>query len=223
MLLEGKNMFKYFVSLGWFCGVASSMARYGFRSMSGPFDWANSDLEAVIKLIDTGFTEFLRKENLNVWEEKGQKIILDKRYGINYPHEITNNLEEDYEYIKQKYERRIKHFQEMIKEDTCFIHAVKNEEELLFIQQHYDYILKVLKKSNVKNMIVFLVPQYFDIHFSSNIIYYILYIDKYLCETKDELISLFDTNMEFITFCQENMNEIDRKNNIKFGLESFES
>ena len=52
-------MYEHIVSLGWYCGVAASMSRYGFREMSGPFDWMFSDFEGVLHFLETSFEDFL--------------------------------------------------------------------------------------------------------------------------------------------------------------------
>ena len=52
-------MYNSFISLGWFCGVASSMSKYGLRSFSSPFDWYFSDFKSVLHFIETDFIDFL--------------------------------------------------------------------------------------------------------------------------------------------------------------------
>lgn len=52
------------ISLGWFCGCASSLSKLGLRSASGPFDWYFSDLWAVLEQIENAFKDFMRRENL---------------------------------------------------------------------------------------------------------------------------------------------------------------
>lgn len=42
------SLFDNCISLGWFCGIASSMSQLGLRSVSGPFDWCYSDYWAVL-------------------------------------------------------------------------------------------------------------------------------------------------------------------------------
>lgn len=213
-------MFENYISLGWFCGVASSMSRYGLRGMSGVFDWIAGDLGTVIHIIDMEFANFFEKENLTEYQEAGQKVLYDKKYDLICPHEISDSLEMDYKKIKEKYDNRIKHFKEMITKETCFIRTVRNYEEVLYIKRNYEYIIKVLKNANKRNQIVFLIPKEWTIDFEiKDILFFELQIKEYLMKTKEQLRSLFDTNRNFISFCESNMNELKRKNNIIFDLQ----
>lgn len=65
---EKKERDKYenCVSLGWYCGCASSLSKLGLRSVSGPFDWYFSSYRSVLELIETEFVEFMNRENLEV-------------------------------------------------------------------------------------------------------------------------------------------------------------
>ncbi|MCM1103416.1 MAG: papain-like cysteine peptidase [Clostridium sp.] len=80
-------LFENFISLGGWCGVASSMSKLGVRNFSGPFDWYfNYDFEAVLHCIETEFEGFLDKRNL-VLEENGQEFQDIKNHFL-YVHEI---------------------------------------------------------------------------------------------------------------------------------------
>lgn len=48
MCLDSQDKYINCISLGWYCGTASSCSRLGLRSFSGPFDWILSDFEYVI-------------------------------------------------------------------------------------------------------------------------------------------------------------------------------
>lgn len=172
-------------------------------------------------MIDTDFSDFLNKKNLMEYQKAGQKIIFDEKYDLHYPHEISNNLEIDYIDIQQKYNCRIKRFREAIKEKTCFIRAVKDDKEILYIQKNYEYIINVITKANRWNKIVFLVPQDLNMEFeitSGGMLFFRLKIKEYLWETREQLRGLFESNKEFISFCEDNMDELKRKNNTIFDL-----
>lgn len=51
-------MFANYISLGGECFIAASMAKYGLRSFSGPFDWCISPpfIEGVIPLLRDRFS-----------------------------------------------------------------------------------------------------------------------------------------------------------------------
>lgn len=119
-----KYLYKYCVSLGWFCGTASSLSRLGLRSTSGPFDWYFSDFASVIQVIHTHFSDFLLKENLML---ESDEVFTDKKYGFVYPHDLQSDLEKEYDAIYEKYKRRSERFLEMIKSPTLFFRAVRDE------------------------------------------------------------------------------------------------
>lgn len=59
-------MYDHIVSLGWYCGIASSMAKNGFRENSGPFDWMFSSLEGVLHFLESSFEDFLDWNHLEI-------------------------------------------------------------------------------------------------------------------------------------------------------------
>lgn len=81
-------MFDYFISLGWFCGMAGSLAKHGFRSGAGPFDWCESDLKGVLHFMDTDFSDFLSKENLEE-DLHNPFAYCDKKYNLLLNHDIN--------------------------------------------------------------------------------------------------------------------------------------
>ena len=101
--------FQNCISLGWFCGVSASLNRLGLRDASGPFDWYFSDYESVIKLIDTEFEDFFVRENL-VEDSENRKIFRDARFGFTCFHDVKRSLDEDYQLIHDKYQRRAERF-----------------------------------------------------------------------------------------------------------------
>lgn len=51
--------YRHFISLGFFCSVASELERYGLRSASGPFDWQSCDsFKERMDLINNRFEKF---------------------------------------------------------------------------------------------------------------------------------------------------------------------
>lgn len=85
------------ISLGWFCGTASSLAKLGLRNFSGPFDWYYSDFNYVIDQIKNEFFDFMMKENLEVLADN-KKVFKDKKYGLYFWHDV----EEDFEKVQRK-------------------------------------------------------------------------------------------------------------------------
>ena len=198
-------MFNKFLSLGWFCGTASSMSKYGLRSNAGPFDWCFTELAEMMELIDTDFEHFMEKSNLEV-DKDNPKTFRDTKYKISYFHDVKEDLETDYENIYGRYSRRIEKFREFhrMQKPVCYIRAVHNEAEMQYILSHEEYISGVIKKYNPKHEIVFLYPESFSKPKKSKFKFFELRIDKYSGSDTDHLKELFDTNKDFIHWCYAN-------------------
>lgn len=95
--------------MGWYCGVASALARLGIRGHSGPFDWIFSDYSSVLYQIEHNFQDYLNIENLKVCDEN-EMFFKDLKYGFVYPHDIQMNFENEYHVIFEKYMRRVNFF-----------------------------------------------------------------------------------------------------------------
>jgi hypothetical protein len=72
-------------------------------------------------------------------------------------------LKEQLPLVKEKYCRRIKRFYESISEPTLFVRYISDEQllngsskELLWIEEHYDEIIALLKSFNEDNEILFI-------------------------------------------------------------------
>lgn len=209
-------MFKSFISLGWFCGTASSMSEYGLRCISGPFDWCFSELEGIMELMNDDFRDFLNKRNLRVDENEPTRFR-DIKYDITYVHEVKQNFEAEYNEIVEKYVRRINKFKDSYNSErpVCFIRAVHKPGELEYIVKNGKHINEIIKRFNAETEIVFLVPKFMSVPQDFAFKAYILDIDKYE-GAEDTLKTLFDTNEEFITWCCENMDEQIRQRNLSF-------
>lgn len=209
-------MFENFISLGWFCGTAASMSKYGIRSRSGPFDWYFSNFPGVLACMENDFTDFLDRKNLVMLDNMPGEF-LDTIHGFHYNHEVTNCFEEDYESIYQKYEKRIGKFREMIKQRTCFIRAVRNNEELSYIQNNPCMIEKVIKRSNPDNEIIYVVSSKEVL--CENLEFPFFVVDCiYDGSSRDGLRSLFDKNAELQQLFNENYDMNIRYRNLYFDL-----
>lgn len=207
-----------FISLGWYCGVAASMSKYGLRSFSGPFDWYFSDFDSIIKTLDNDFIDFLMRENQEI--EPDGKTFHDKKYGFIFNHELSRDFEEEYEDVYSKYSRRIDLFRTKIAAGkVCFLRAVKTQDEIKYITSNSEYINTVIKRKNIENQIIYLVPQSINIPLGFKQRYYVLDIKKY--ESGNNLHNLFDTNQEFISFCVNNYCKESRKENEIFNLKKI--
>lgn len=201
------------ISLGWFCGTASSMEKHGLRSHSGPFDWYFSEFDSVLKVIETDFSDFMKKENL--WfNDSNCKVFYDTKYGFHCSHDVVHSFDEEYPLIYQKYMRRVEQFKEDIKSPTCFIRTVKDESEISFIEKNRDYIYKVLRKENTNNNIIFLLKKNLR-NMPDDFLWFRLNIEDYIGKTY-EMRSMFSKSSDFEKYCQNILSPEDIKRNIKF-------
>lgn len=196
------HKYKNCISLGWFCGTASSMSRYGLRSHSGPFDWYLSDLESVLKLIGTDFSDFMEKDNLFA-DADNPLIFHDKKYGFAFIHDIEHDFETEYEKIYQKYMRRAEWFMQAVREPTCFIRAVRSEQEISYIEENRQYIYDVVKKDNADNEIIFLLLDTMK-GMPNDFLWFRLDIGQYVGKTY-KMRTMFDTSKEFSKYCQQHI------------------
>lgn len=207
------------ISLGWYCGTASSMSRYGLRNHSGPFDWYFSDLKSVLKLMETDFYDFMKKENLYI-DADNPKIFHDKKYGFLCNHDIQNDFETEYEEIYQKYIRRVKRFLQDVRQPTLFIRAVRSDKEISYIEENTKYIYEIIKRSNSDNEIVFLLLNRMR-KLPDTFLQFQMGIEQYPGQVY-EMRTMFDTSEEFSKYCKENVLPTDLiEQNRRFDREKF--
>lgn len=190
------------ISLGWFCGTASSMNMHGLRSFSGPFDWCFTHLDAVLAAIENDFSDFMMRENLQL-TDGNPKEFTDTKYGFYFNHEIAEDLDQEYSAIYEKYQRRIKRFLENIKKPACFLRAVRSEREITYIIESKEYIDKVIKKHNPQNEIVFLVPGSMSA-LPDDVLWFRLDIERYIGKGY-EMRTMFNSSEEFLEQCRNNI------------------
>jgi len=196
-------MFDYFISLGWFCGMAGSLAKHGFRSGAGPFDWYESDLKGVLHFMDTDFSDFLSRENLE--EDLHNPFVYhDTKYNLVLNHDINKDFRTEYLDIYKKYMRRVENYRVKIKSPTCFLRTVKDEEELKYIENHQDDIKRVITKENNRNEIVFLIPQWLKMEQKIVFPSFYLNIDRFHGESREGVRGMLDNNEDIIRYLQEN-------------------
>lgn len=163
-MLKNKK-FENFISLGYFCEVASDLEKLGLRNTSSPFDWCITDFKMNIRLIDNKFDNFMNYENLKQ-SCQNRNIYMDAVYKDFFFHDFSKykSLDSQYPKVKAKYNRRIQRFLTNIRKPTLFIRYISNEvknsngrsAELEWIENNREYILKVLKRYNSQNEIIYI-------------------------------------------------------------------
>ena len=160
------SSFKYmnYVSLGYFCGIANDLEKLGLRNQSYPFDWGISELSKVIYALEHQFNDFMEYNNMSQ-SVNFREHYRDDKYDFYFFHDFNKykSFDEQYNSVKKKYERRINRLLENIKTPTLFIRYISTESmdengnavELKWIEENYNYIVKVLKSYNKDNQIIF--------------------------------------------------------------------
>jgi len=186
------------ISLGWFCGTASSLSKLGLRSHSSPFDWCLSHYWAVLKQIEDDFQDFMKKENLEV-EEENNRIFNDKKYGFRCPHDIRENFDAEYNDIYKRYCRRVDTFKKAIVQPTVFFRCIRNQEEVDYINEKWDYAEKLLKSFNTENRIIYLYRNGLE-GVIEKVQSVCVNIDYYIGKTY-EMRHMFDKSEELLNLC----------------------
>lgn len=134
------------INLGGDCQPSYQMYQNGLRKYALPFDSLITPCDSLLKIIEEQFDDFLNKENLELIIQGNQKFIIDKKYNIRLIHDFK--LEEDYlndyEIIKEKYERRINRFMELM----------ENSRSILFIRK----VINLKQANRLAKMIEWLYP-----------------------------------------------------------------
>lgn len=211
-------MFSNFISLGWTCATASSLAKNGFRNCSGPFDWYYSELKGVLHFIDADFSDFLVKDNLQVLPDN-PKHFVDAKYGLHFTHEVDFDFEAEYVDIYLKYMRRIERFRKNIQKPTCFVRTVQDENELHYISENQHYIKRVITKTNELNQIIFLIPKWMKAQ-KLPFPCFVLNIEEYRGDTRERLRNMLDGHDDFIQYLQSNISKENIASNLIWDSEN---
>lgn len=216
--MEQIGRFDNCFSLGWFCGTASSLSQLGLRSFSGPFDWYFSDFSSVLNQIDKEFTDFMKKENLEV-TDNNLLVFKDTKYNFYCNHDIKENFEIEYLNIYNKYRKRADRFLESIKNPTCFFRAVRTETEVKYIIKNVDYIEDILKRYNSENSIVYILLRDMD-PLPSNLKWFRLTSKEYIGKVY-EMRNMFGQSKELLQFCKTLLSLEKIKSNKKFDFQKY--
>lgn len=128
-----KKRYDYVISLGEKCFVTQTLIKLNLRKTSGPFDWAGgfvngAGLATRLSLILNEFKDFFEKNLMKpAYDYNGRRLFMNTKTGMAFRHEFEQNdiFEDKYPEIKEKYNRRIKRFQEILssKKRVLFVYA----------------------------------------------------------------------------------------------------
>ncbi|MCM1087826.1 MAG: papain-like cysteine peptidase [Muribaculaceae bacterium] len=209
------EVFSNFISLGSACQTASSMAKYGLRGWSAPFDWLVTDsLQWVLHYMENDFEDSLERENLER-DKNNPKTFMDRKSGFVFRHDQEYPFEEKYDELKRKYQKRINRFQcETIKK-TCFLRTVIDSEEIKYISRNTEYINRVIKRKNSKNEIIFLIRK--DVEVSEPILFrHYIMPGKWNGGPLAIIRNWFDQADEFLEYCVRHYDVMSLLKNIAF-------
>ena len=149
--------FKHIIPLGFFCGTARELERFGFRSRSYPFDWQIShSFASILYLLENGFPDFLNADAMS--KEGDTNRYYNSITDIHFYHDFTptGELAPQLPAVKAKYERRIERLYNDMKEPTLFVRYCFDAEEEKFYEENSSRIEAFVKKGNPENKILFI-------------------------------------------------------------------
>jgi phosphopantetheinyl transferase (holo-ACP synthase) len=154
------------------------------------------------------------KDNLKVQEDSAKRFE-DTKYGFYFSHDIQNDFESEYELVRDKYIRRAERFMESIKKPTVFFRCIRDNDEVEYINNNWEYAEKLLKRFNAKNRIIYVFCSELN-KVTDRVESYQLGIGKYHGRTQYELRHTFDTSQELLGICTGLISIEKMKNNIEF-------
>ena len=221
IVLMEKIIYNEVLSIGKNCFVASGLGKNGFRSFSGPFDWCVTTMQCVMHYLKTDFSDFLLRENLKI-VANNPHIFYDVTTGMMFNHDLNNNLDDEFDNIKIKYQRRIDKFKEALNKGACLVRFVFDKNELDWIVANNDRCKQVLKQYNIINNFVYVIHKKLTIPSDAGFVYFI-YDDSLLTGmVRDKLRNSFECidNNALNVYLAEHYSLEKRKRNIIFDLKN---
>lgn len=94
------------------------------------------------------------RDNLRI-VATNRKAFENVKYGFCCNHDIREKFEEEYSAIYQKYMRRVERFREMSMHPTVFFRCIRNQEEIEYINRHWQYAENLVKSRNENSRIIY--------------------------------------------------------------------
>lgn len=80
--------FDHIISLGGHCQTAYQIRRYFGIDKAYPFDWWVTPTIALVELIEGGFVDIFREENMRIVRESSGPAVMCSRYGLMHYHDF---------------------------------------------------------------------------------------------------------------------------------------
>jgi len=139
-----------YVSLGGNCSIAYQLQKYGKRTNSYPFDWADLSIQNLNLVLSTDFDDFINLEIIKLSENHLDKInfqrpsyLIKNNLGIKFAHEIHEP--DQIKGFEESLRRRIDRFKQL--DSPQFIRIenkkLKSKQYQLYIQQLKDILDKM--------------------------------------------------------------------------------
>ena len=196
----------------WYHGKVLIIEYLRLRDGSYPFDWVKAQFCGVLHFLENDFEDFLLRDYLS---EDGDRFY-DRKWGIDFIHDGSITKSEDYDAVCAKYGKRIDRFRKTTRDgNICFIRSVRNREEVRWIKENRTYISRIINKFPQSKIVFVLhkgLGRDIDLPFDS----YTMDLYGWMADTRYQLRSIFDTNKDFISYCQENCPKQKLENNLKF-------
>lgn len=159
-----------YISLGPTCSVAYQLQKLGKKKESLPFDWIRCpNIKDVIYLIQNNFEGFLDgisfvrndtkfpiikdSEIFDDVSDKETKVYRNEKMNIGFFHDFKDGI--TIEDVREKYNRRIKRFYEIVKGECVFI-----RDDMYFHQENvedYNNLLRILQEFNSNNKLILII------------------------------------------------------------------
>jgi Putative papain-like cysteine peptidase (DUF1796) len=155
--LTQSDPYRTIISLGFFCGVAKELKRFGLRKKSFPFDWLITDGETVIEFIANDFSGFLDEDSL-VRDAERPDIIHNTKYKTIFLHDfpVGETVAEHLPANRKKYQRRIERFYRSLRQGALCVRYIADQKECDYWESNLTHLLSLLQQFNEKNEVLFI-------------------------------------------------------------------
>jgi len=117
------KIYENILLFGCMCSTAIFLRKNGFRSFSSIFDWVDSDLFINIELVENGFKDLLRKEDLSQPFGNFPNVITNTKYNFSFPHwfDIKKTFEGQIVQLSSEVQHKIERFYSTLRNGSCLL------------------------------------------------------------------------------------------------------